>query len=63
MGLHLIIDGYNLIRQSAELSRIDRQDITAGRDALLGHLAGYRRLKTPPHDGRVRRGPRSRGHP
>jgi uncharacterized protein len=47
MGLHLIIDGYNLIRQSTALGRIDRRDITAGRDALLRRLAAYRRLK--PH--------------
>jgi hypothetical protein len=47
MGLHLIIDGYNLIRQSAALARVDRRDITAGRDALLRRLAAYRRLK--PH--------------
>jgi predicted RNA-binding protein with PIN domain len=47
MGLHLIIDGYNLIRQSAALARIDRGDITAGRGALLRRLAAYRRLK--PH--------------
>ena len=48
MGIHLIIDGYNLIRQSAELGRIDRRDITAGRDALLRRLAGYRRLRPHP---------------
>jgi uncharacterized protein len=47
MGLHLIIDGYNLIRQSAVLARVDRRDITAGRGALLQRLAAYRRLK--PH--------------
>ena len=47
MGLHLIIDGYNLIRQSAALARVDHRDITAGRDALLRRLAAYRRLK--PH--------------
>jgi predicted RNA-binding protein with PIN domain len=48
MGLHLIIDGYNLIRQSPELGRIDRRDITAGRTALLERLAAYRRLKPYP---------------
>jgi predicted RNA-binding protein with PIN domain len=47
MGLHLIIDGYNLIRQSAALARVDRRDIAAGRGALLRRLAAYRRLK--PH--------------
>lgn len=45
--MHLIIDGYNLIRQSQVLSRLDRQDIARGREALIGQLAAYRRLK--PH--------------
>ena len=45
--MHIIIDGYNLIRQSNVLSRLDRQDIARGREALIGQLAAYRRLK--PH--------------
>jgi hypothetical protein len=47
MGMHIIIDGYNLIRQSTVLSRLDRQDIARGREALIDQLAAYRRLK--PH--------------
>jgi hypothetical protein len=47
MGLHIIIDGYNLIRQSRALSRLDHQDMALGREALIGQLAAYRRLK--PH--------------
>jgi predicted RNA-binding protein with PIN domain len=47
MSLHIIIDGYNLIRQSQVLSRLDRQDIARGREALIGQLAAYRRFK--PH--------------
>jgi predicted RNA-binding protein with PIN domain len=47
MSLHIIIDGYNLIRQSAELRRHDRRDLAAGREALLQRLAAYRKLK--PH--------------
>jgi hypothetical protein len=47
MSLHIIIDGYNLIRQSKALSRLDREDIARGREALIGQLAAYRRLK--PH--------------
>jgi len=47
MSMHLIIDGYNLIRQSKVLSPLDRQDIARGREALIGRLAAYRRLK--PH--------------
>ncbi|MGE5258459.1 MAG: NYN domain-containing protein [Hyphomicrobiales bacterium] len=45
--MHIIIDGYNLIRQSKVLSRLDRQDIARGREALIRQLAAYRRLK--PH--------------
>jgi predicted RNA-binding protein with PIN domain len=47
MSMHIIIDGYNLVRQSPELSRIDRMDITRGREALIEKLAIYRRFK--PH--------------
>ncbi len=47
MSIHILIDGYNLIRQSKELSRIDRQDLTQGREALVDRLAAYRRVK--PH--------------
>lgn len=47
MTIHIIIDGYNLIRRSPELSRLDRQDIASGREALVARLAAYRKLK--PH--------------
>jgi predicted RNA-binding protein with PIN domain len=47
MSLHIIIDGYNLIRRSKGLGRLDRQDIARGREALVGQLAAYRRIK--PH--------------
>ena len=45
MSLHIIIDGYNLIRQSASLSRLDQQDILLGREALVDKLAAYRKIK------------------
>jgi uncharacterized protein len=45
MAIHLIIDGYNLIRQSPELLAQESQDLSLGRDALLEKLAAYRRLK------------------
>lgn len=45
MALHIIIDGYNLIRQSRELAAIDRYDMQAGREKLLEKLAAYRRVK------------------
>ncbi len=42
MTIHLIIDGYNVIRQSQELQLLEAQDLEAGRVALLARLAGYR---------------------
>jgi len=46
MAVHLIIDGYNLIRQSPWLSLIDARDLEAGREALLQSLADYRRRRS-----------------
>ena len=48
MSLHIIIDGYNLIRQSAYLSRLDQRDILLGREALVDMLATYRKIKPHP---------------
>jgi len=45
MSLHLIIDGYNLIRQSPWLSLLDARDLEAGREALLQSLADYRQRR------------------
>lgn len=45
MPLHIIIDGYNLIRQSPRLKRLDRQDMQLGRQALLGELTAYKKRK------------------
>ncbi len=45
MALHLLIDGYNLIRRSPELARLDREDLARGREALLARLAAYRCVK------------------
>ena len=47
MSIHIIIDGYNLIRQSTTLSTLDQQDIMLGREALVEMLAAYRKIK--PH--------------
>lgn len=47
MALHIIIDGYNLIRNSEPLSQLDRQDIQLGREALIDMLAAYKKIK--PH--------------
>ena len=46
MSLHIIIDGYNLIRQSSQWSLLDMQDIELGREALLAALAEYKRKKS-----------------
>ena len=45
MSLYLIIDGYNLIRQSAELLQYEKKDLTLGREMLLKKLLTYQRLK------------------
>jgi predicted RNA-binding protein with PIN domain len=45
MSLCLIIDGYNLIRQSAELREQDRMDLNKGRAVLLRKLSAYKRFK------------------
>jgi predicted RNA-binding protein with PIN domain len=45
MSLHIVIDGYNLIRQSGTFSGLDQTDIQVGREALIDSLASYKRLK------------------
>jgi predicted RNA-binding protein with PIN domain len=47
MPLHLIIDGYNLIRQSPELQGMEAGGLEAGREALLSRLAAYRQSRSP----------------
>ena len=46
MSIHIIIDGYNLIRQSQRLSILDLQDIQLGRDTLVDMLAVYKKVKS-----------------
>ncbi len=43
--MHILIDGYNLIRQSVSLKRFERQSLEAGRKALITWLADYRKIK------------------
>ncbi len=43
--MHIVIDGYNLIRQSSQFSRLDMLDLQAGREALIDALAAYKRVK------------------
>lgn len=47
MTVQIIIDGYNFIRQSQDLSLLDTYDLQQGREALINLLADYRRIK--PH--------------
>jgi uncharacterized protein len=43
--MHIIIDGYNLIRQSDFLRRHEKQSLEAGRRALIFNLSEYKRKK------------------
>jgi len=45
MPVHIIIDGYNLIRQSSRWSMLDIQDLQLGREALLEALAEYKKKR------------------
>ena len=44
-SMHILIDGYNLIRQSVDLRRFERHSLEAGRKALIDWLARYREHK------------------
>jgi len=48
MPLELIIDGYNLIRQSDSLSILDAQNLEQGREALLERLVAYHKVRGHP---------------
>src|SRR4030042_4468565 len=48
MPLELIIDGYNLIRQSDTFRRLDARSLEQGRDALLARLAAYQKVRNHP---------------
>ncbi|MBW2307258.1 MAG: NYN domain-containing protein [Deltaproteobacteria bacterium] len=45
MGIHIVVDGYNLIRQSAALRAEERLDVERGRRALNRRLARYQKIK------------------
>jgi uncharacterized protein len=45
LRMHIIIDGYNLIRQSDSLRRHEKQSLEAGRRALTHKLSEYQRKK------------------
>lgn len=44
--MHIVVDGYNLIRQSPHFSAIERRDLQAGREALVEALAAYKKVKS-----------------
>lgn len=43
--IHLLIDGYNLIRQSEDLSRHEDKSLEAAREALIDQLSLYKKFK------------------
>jgi len=43
--MHIIIDGYNLIRQSDSLRRLERLSLERGRGELIKRIAGYGRSR------------------
>jgi hypothetical protein len=45
MPLELIIDGYNLIRQSDSFRRLDARSLEQGREALLIRLVAYQKVR------------------
>jgi uncharacterized protein len=45
VSIHIIIDGYNLIRQSSDLDRLDRMEMQLGRETLVDMLAAYKRMR------------------
>jgi predicted RNA-binding protein with PIN domain len=46
MAVHVVIDGYNLIRQSATLSKQEELSLELGRNALLERLRQYKRVRS-----------------
>jgi predicted RNA-binding protein with PIN domain len=44
-SMHIIVDGYNLIRQSDTFRHYERKSLEEGRNALIRSLAGYRKLR------------------
>jgi len=43
--MHIIVDGYNLIRQSDTFRHSERKSLEEGRNALIRSLANYRKLR------------------
>lgn len=45
IGMQILIDGYNLIRQSEELRRFERMGLEAGRKHLIDRLSQFRKAR------------------
>jgi predicted RNA-binding protein with PIN domain len=45
VAMHIIIDGYNMIRQSDTLRRYEKFSLEAGRDALIQRASIYKKLR------------------
>jgi predicted RNA-binding protein with PIN domain len=45
MGVHLVIDGYNMIRRSPVLRREDETALELARDSLVERLRRYKRIR------------------
>jgi len=45
VAIRLIVDGYNLIRQSPSLREVESRDLQMGRETLIHHLAAYKRFR------------------
>jgi predicted RNA-binding protein with PIN domain len=45
MGVHLVIDGYNMIRRSPELRRDEETALEVARDSLVERLRRYKTLR------------------
>jgi predicted RNA-binding protein with PIN domain len=45
MGVHLVIDGYNMIRRSPGLRREDEMALELARDSLVERLRRYKRVR------------------
>jgi len=43
--MHIIVDGYNLIRQSDVFRHSERKSLEQGRNALIRSLAAYRKIR------------------
>jgi predicted RNA-binding protein with PIN domain len=44
-AMHIIVDGYNLIRQSGTFRHSEMKSLEEGRNALIRSLVGYRQLR------------------